>query len=160
MQKKTFLRTLALLVPITLMSLTACGKATTGEEGKAKFLDYAGINKEYQESIAKLEFPPDFTPPTELKGEAQEGRFQAGYGDTRASMQYECAWEREWLNTYASDPQRAAKAMTHLEKIPSMGYMNEPRADESTRRSYQDYLDKAKLGDPSGFQENVSLNCP
>ena len=38
--------------------------------------------------------------------------------------------------------------------------MSPERADDATRRFFKDYLDRAKLADPSGFQENIDNNCP
>ena len=41
-----------------------------------------------------------------------------------------------------------------------MGFMSPDRADDATRRFFKDNIDKAKLGDPSGIQQDVTANCP
>ena len=69
-------------------------------------------------------------------------------------------WKKEWLATYTSDPERAQKALEELEKAPDMLYMSPQKCDDATRQYFKDNLEKAKLGDPSGFEENIRLNCP
>ena len=81
-------------------------------------------------------------------------------GDTQASNYYQCAWERQWLDTYASDEQAASKALHELEKVPSMPFMGPDRCDDATRNFFKEHMRKAKLGDPSGFQQDVQANCP
>lgn len=118
------------------------------------------MQQEYQHSVSQLSWPQGYTPPGSVQGEDESALYQQGYGDTRASVMYECAWAREWLDVYSSDPERAKKALTALEKVPDMAYMSPQRSDDATRRFFKDYLDRAKLGDPSGFQEDVTANCP
>jgi len=38
--------------------------------------------------------------------------------------------------------------------------MSPQKCDDATRQYFKDNLEKAKLGDPSGFEENIRLNCP
>ena len=75
-------------------------------------------------------------------------------------MYWEAAWEKEWLNTYKTDPARAQKALDELEKAKTMTYMSEAKCDDATRKYFNDILEKAKNGDPSGFEENIKLNAP
>lgn len=138
---------------------TQTSETNTGG-GDDKLINYEEMQREFKESADKLEWPKDFTRPDKVENEDPTTMYQKGFGDSRASMAYECAWEREWLNVYSTDPERAQKAIEALEKVPSMEYMSPERADDATRRFFKDYLDRAKLGDPSGFQENVNLNCP
>lgn len=74
-------------------------------------------------------------------------------------MIFQCEWEKEWLRTYSSDPKKANIALEELKKIPDMGFMSPQRTDDATRRFFKDYYDRAKLGDPSGFQQDVEINC-
>ena len=97
--------------------------------------------------------------PTALEGETAD-QFQIGYGVTRASMLWEYAWEKEWLETYTSDTERAERALQELEKAPEMLYMSPKKCDDATREYFKENLEKAKLGDPSGFEENIRLNAP
>ncbi|WP_353066780.1 hypothetical protein [Arcanobacterium hippocoleae] len=162
--RKNKLRTIAaLLVFSSTISLGACSQPTEGElqsKGDIRVVSYDEINKEYKDSVAQLDWPDSYTPPADLEGEDPKQSFQTGYGDTRASLHFECAWEKEWLNTYATDADKANKAIEQLSKVPNMGYMSPQRADDVTRRFFNDYLNRAKLGDPSGFQENINNNCP
>lgn len=53
---------------------------------------------------------------------------------------------------------RAAKALAELEKAFDMPYMGTDRCDDATRKYLRDNIDKAKLGDPSGFTECIQAN--
>lgn len=85
---------------------------------------------------------------------------QAGvrYGETRASYLWEYSWMKEWLDTYNTDPERAEKALEELEKAFDMPYMGIDRCDDATRNYLRENIDKAKLGDPSGFTESIRAN--
>ena len=65
---------------------------------------------------------------------------------------------QEWLDTYNTDSERAAKALAELEKAFDMPYMGTDRCDDATRKYLRDNIDKAKLGDPSGFAECIQAN--
>ena len=65
---------------------------------------------------------------------------------------------QEWLDTYNTDSERAAKALAELEKAFDMPYMGTDRCDDATRKYLRDNIDKAKLGDPSGFTECIQAN--
>lgn len=140
--------------------LSGCSDTKSTEGAGQRFVNYQEIAKEYADSVSKLKWPEGFTPPSKLEGEDPSTTYQSGYGDTVASFAYQCAWEREWLKNYATNKERAQKAIKALEKIPSMGFMSTERADDNTRNLFNDCLNKARLGDPSGFQEDVKLNCP
>ena len=57
-----------------------------------------------------------------------------------------------------TDSERAAKALAELEKAFDMPYMGTDRCDDATRKYLRDNIDKAKLGDPSGFTECIQAN--
>lgn len=120
---------------------------------------FVEIEKEYLKTIKELEWPEDFSLPTELVGETAD-EFQIGYGITRASLLWEYAWQKEWLENYSITPERADKALKELEKAKNMLYMSPEKCDDVTRKYFDDNLQKAKLGDPSGFEENIRLNSP
>ena len=143
------------------LSMTACTQQDEAQSSEElSIVSYDEINKEYQDSVAQLDWPDSYTPPANLEAEDTKLTFQSGYGDTRASLLFECAWEQEWLNNNTTDTDKADKAIEQLSKVPEMGYMSPERADDATRRFFKDYLDRAKLADPSGFQENIDNNCP
>lgn len=78
--------------------------------------------------------------------------------NTRASNLWEYSWMKEWLNSYSTDSARAEKALEELEKAFDMPYMGTDRCDDATRNYLRENIDKAKLGDPSGFRECIELN--
>ena len=49
-----------------------------------------------------------------------------------ACADWECAWEKEWLNTYNTNPGRAEAVLKELEKAPEMPYMKESVAEFCT----------------------------
>lgn len=160
---KKAVRIAATMLAVALTAtLCACGQQNTGSNASSErnIVSYDEINKEYKESVAKLDWPDSYSPPVDLEGEDTGMVFQEGYGDTRASMLFECAWEREWLSTYTTDNMKANAAIEQLSKVPEMGFRSPQRCDDATRRYFNDNLTRAKLGDPSGFQETVELNCP
>lgn len=165
MIKRTKIYALGILLTFTLL-LSGCifnssssSNATNNIQNPnpAGLTNYEGIKKEYFESLGNLTFPESFILPTELDLD-QTIQYQIGYGDTLASNLWQYAWEKEWLDSYQTDPQRAQKAIVELEKAFDMGYLSKTRADDATRRFLRDYIDRAKLGDPSGFQEDIRAN--
>lgn len=141
-------------------SITGCSKNNSNRtDTDVKTTDFTNIEKEYLEELQKLNWPEGYSLPTKLEGEVAD-QFQVGYGVTRASMLWECAWQKEWLEYYKKDSKRAENAIKELEKAPDMLYMSPEKCDDATRKYFKDNLDKAKLGDPSGFEQNVRLNCP
>lgn len=53
---------------------------------------------------------------------------------------------------------KGGKALAELEKAFDMPYMGTDRCDDATRKYLRDNIDKAKLGDPSGFTECIQAN--
>ena len=153
--RKTFRRILCASFILALaIGLCACH----GDDGKS-FNSYDAANKKFKETVASLNWPDNYTLPTELDGE-KEGSFEAGYGDTRASQYWEEAWEKEWLENYQTNKERADHAIKELEKATRMNYMSPAKCDDATRDSFKKMLDKAKTGDPSAVEENLKLNGP
>ena len=118
-------------------------------------LDFAHIEKEYLESIEKLDWPEGADLPEKLEGEDTGASFQSGYGDTRASLLWEYTWIKEWLDTYQTEPEQAEEALEKLETAFDMPYMGEDRCDDATRKYLRENIRKAKEGDPSGFMESI-----
>ena len=48
---------------------------------------------------------------------------------------------QEWLDTYNTNPERAAKALAELEKAFDMPYMGTDRCDDATRIYLRDNID-------------------
>lgn len=158
--KNNFKLLIALVSAICIcFSLSACSGNNKKADREVKLIGFDEIEKEYLQALKNLNWPEGYVLPDKLVGETAE-QFQVGYGETRASMLWECAWQKEWLEYYRTDTTRANKAIKELEKAPDMLYMSPQKCDDATRRYFKDNLDKAKLGDPSGFEENIRLNCP
>lgn len=157
-KKGKFLVILLSLLYVSL-SLGACAKKDATANKAVQLTDFDSIEQEYLDYMKKLSWPEGFSLPTKLEGEVAE-EFQVGYGETRASMLWECAWQKEWLQFYKTDSNRAKRALDELEKAPDMHYMSPQKCDDATREYFKDNLNRAKLGDPSGFEENIRLNCP
>lgn len=155
--RRTFVGAVILFLLCSIM--VGCSSGERKSANSSGFTDFEHIEQEYLDSLKELNWPEGTVLPTELTGEDAD-QYQIGYGNTRASMLWECAWQKEWLATYTSDPERAQKALEELEKAPDMLYMSPQKCDDATRQYFKDNLEKAKLGDPSGFEENIRLNCP
>lgn len=152
---------ICLLLATTTFTVMIAGCKSAKEAGgpgqnQAKFLDAAGMQKEYREAAAKLELPPGII----FHKEANTGgakSFEKGVGRSYAQAYWISAWETEWLEQRNKDQVRARKALDVLKNdVPKSEFMT--TLDEPGRRFYADYLKKAELGDPSGFQQDVTVN--
>lgn len=131
----------------------------SGSDSEARsFTDFEHIEAEYLETIDSLDWPEGVVLPERLEGEDTGASFQTGYGNTLASNLWESCWIKEWLDTYETDPERAEQALEELEKAFDMPYMGEDRCDDATRNYLRENIEKAKAGDPSGFEESVKAN--
>lgn len=151
-----------LFVMVLMVGFSSCKKssATANSENGAKdFVKYDDIQKEFKETVNKLNWPEGYKAPEKLDDDAN-AVYQEGFGDTLASNYWECAWQEEWLKNYKTNPQKAQKAIEELEKALSMRYLSKECCDDATRKFFKDRLDKAKANDPSGFEENLRLNDP
>lgn len=145
------------MVVVLCFAFTGCSKK--GEDSQIRgFTNFTNIEEEYLTTLESLKFPEGTVLPKKLEGEDSEASFQEGYGETRASNLWEYSWMQEWLNTYTSDSERAEKALNELEKAFDMAYMGEDRCDDATRNYLRGNIDKAKAGDPSGFEECIRVN--
>lgn len=149
---------LCIMISSLVVILAGCSASPNSDTGTRGFTDFETIEKEYLTTIENLDWPEGFTTPDTLEGEDTGASFQVGYGDTRASNLWEYTWMKEWLDTYNTNSQRAAKALEELEKAFDMPYMGEDRCDDATRNYLRQNIDKAKLGDPSGFTECIRAN--
>ena len=84
--------------------------------------------------------------------------YERGFATSLAERHWICSWEKEWIAQRSTDKQRAANALAQLEKAPQTAFMTQ-HLDDVGRRFFDEYLTKARLGDPSGFQQDVSQNC-
>ena len=115
------------------LMFAGCSNSDTTSDSRG-FTDFEHIEEEYLATIDSL------------------------YCETRASNLWEYSWMKEWLDTYNTNPERAEKALEELEKAFDMPYMGKDRCDDATRNYLRENIDKAKLGDPSGFRECIDVN--
>ena len=157
--KRTKKFTLLLVCMLSVCVLAAgCGDHQTEAQSTRGFTDFAHIEEEFLTTIQELNWPDDANLPDKLEGENEGASFQTGYGNTLASNLWEHMWMQEWLDSYNAAPDRAERALEELEKAFDMPYMGEDRCDDATRRYLRENIDKAKLGDPSGFYECIKVN--
>lgn len=152
---RTIIPILAGFAVLLCLFIAGWVKSDSGSEG---FVDFQKIEAEYLTSIRSLDWPEGFSLPEKLEGEDPSASFQVGYGDTRASLLWECAWMKEWLDTYQTEPEQAAKALEKLGNAFDMPYMGKDRCDDATRNYLRENIKKAKEGDPSGFIECLKAN--
>ncbi|WP_311479369.1 hypothetical protein [uncultured Anaerococcus sp.] len=142
------------------LGMTACGKSKADVEvGSDNLISFEETEKDFVDSAKNLDWPEGYEIPDHLDDD-KDATFEAGFGNTRASQYWEAAWQEEWLNNYKTNPEKAEEAIKELEKAPGMAYMGPDKCDDATRKAFKDSLEKAKDGDPSGFEENLKLNDP
>lgn len=150
--------TIFVLSLVICLMFAGCSTDGTGNKPSRGFTDFSHIEEEYLSTIKALSWPDGVDLPDKLEEGEEDASYQEGYGDTLASNLWEYQWMQEWLDTYKTDSARAGKALEELEKAFDMPYMGEDRCDDATRRYLRENIDKAKLGDPSGFEECIEVN--
>lgn len=136
-----------------------CSSAPAGGGGGPKLADRAAIVAEYDAAISDMKFPSGVTPKLPSRPLEGAGAFEVGYGVSLAGFQYQCAWEREWLAERSQSPAGAEAALTALQGIFDDPFMQEASVDKSVVKHVRDILDRARLGDASGIQEEVDSAC-
>ncbi|WP_213451511.1 hypothetical protein [Rhizomonospora bruguierae] len=142
---------------LLVTALLVAGCSSTDNSGSAKSYDEA--MKEYQAATAKLTLPPGAADWPGLKSQ-QDGAsvtYQPDAATGMAQSYWQCAWEKEWLAQRGRDTARETKALEQLATYPDM--VSYAKLDETGQRFFQEFMAKAKLGDPSGFQQDVRANC-
>ncbi|WP_129862086.1 hypothetical protein [Streptomyces albidoflavus] len=122
-------------------------------------MDYGAAADEYEKATAELNLPKDDNGFPGLPEPDEETQYQEGVGIIQAQYYWQCAWEKEWLTAQGEDDARAKIALTELKKASKMKYMSKEHLDDQGRSDFLAYLDRAILGDPSGFQMDYTANC-
>lgn len=154
----------ALLVMAVIMILVAgCGQPGAGSASPRSsgpaFLTREGIIAEYLAARESMSFPAGAelaTPTGPFEGAIS---FEAGYGIGIAGVQLQCAWGRKWLRVRVDSPSAAEDALRRIEGTFDEPYMKVPLADESVVKHVRDIIDRARLGDASGIQDEIDVNC-
>lgn len=159
--KENFIRKIGsiILIGCLALGLAACEKSNASDYS-TDLVSYEEVQDEFVKTCESLNWPDGYEIPKEIDSEKENTQYQKGFGNTRASQYWEASWEKEWLNTYKTDPQRAELAIEELEKAKTMLYMSESKCDDATREAFNKSLEQAKSGDPTGFEENIKLNAP
>ncbi|MCC2270007.1 hypothetical protein LKM28_27390 [Streptomyces sp. CT1-17] len=122
-------------------------------------MDYDAAANEYKKAAAELNLPKGAEGFPGLPKPAEATQYQKGVGLVQAQYHWQCTWEKEWLTSQEEGGTRADTALAELEKAPKMKYMSKEHLDDQGRSDFLAYLDRAKLGDPSGFQMDYTANC-
>lgn len=122
-------------------------------------LDNTGVCTEYAQACSALELPPGVVfPGMSASTAGEDSSWEAGCGIVEAQLYWINAWTIEWLEQRGADPEREAKALDVLKnQVPSCELMTK-YSDQNTRDWFSMCLEKAELGDPSGFQQTIDVN--
>lgn len=162
---------LAVVAAIAMMVTVAVGgcssdslSAENGRQGvnsgaATAFLDQEAVGAEYDAAAAQLEMPPGMSFPGMCEG-AEGGVWEPGSGIAQAQLHWMYAWETEWLEQRGEDPVRQAKALDVLQNEVPVCDMMTKYSDTSNRDWFNACLEKALLGDPTGFQQDIDANNP
>ncbi len=154
-------RTVAVLLLLAAtMSVAACStleSEPTSEKAGDRFLGETEWRQEYADATRALTLPPGVVfPDGPETGGAQT--FERGAGLVQAQAYWLYAWEREWLTQRGVDSARESAALRVLrDDVPACAFMT-TYLDDDGRSLYAEYIQKAELGDPSGFQQDTEAN--
>ena len=121
-------------------------------------MTYGQVVDQYQQSQADFPLPEGVTYPAFPDGYDTSSSYQQPYGTVITFGVYECAWEKEWLQTRSVDNTRATAALDVLLGLPEQPIFQQTIAPDS-QEYFQGLLDDASLGDPSGIQGFYDANC-
>jgi hypothetical protein len=148
---------LAVLAGCSTPSASPAGPAAPGQDA---FFGYDDMVAEYRATLAELELPEGVRLEDEVTGVERSGSFQEGFGEVRAVMAWNCAWGREWLEHRDTDPASAAHALDMYARIVETDAFATNFDPQSAQPVIEGIIEKARLGDPTGVQQDVEANCP
>lgn len=144
-------------MPLALSALlTACGGEDGAVGSQTKVTDSKGYVAEYQAEKAKWSLPSGAAYPAGPRGDLS-GQWEVGSGKTEATTIWRCAWEKEWLEAQGVDSARADAALAELDTWKTTPEYQ--ATDDNGRTFFAEDLQKARLGDPSGFRETYPVQC-
>ena len=145
---------------IVALCFAVTGWAKAGQDREEReFTDFTHIEEEYLSTLKSLDFPEGTVLPEKIgRGKIVKRLFRKDMEKPEPVICGEYSWMQEWLDTYTTEPERAEQALNELEKAFDMAYMGEDRCDDATRNYLRENIDKAKAGDPSGFEECIRVN--
>ncbi|TXK16369.1 hypothetical protein [Homoserinibacter sp. GY 40078] len=131
-------------------------EATIHEDG---FTSFDAAIEEYWATAEKFPLPAGEEYPEPTFDDAS-GSYQAGYGETEAVGAWNCAWGREYLEAFGTDPEREATALAEYSRLVETDAFARSYDPESAQSAVYDSIEKAKLGDPSRVQSVIDGGCP
>jgi len=152
-------RQLCALGSAVVLAATVAGCQAAAASSGQDFLDYPAKNAEYQAAQRLLTLPVGVRWPGGAPGDQKNSSYERGAGASDAEWYWFCSWSREWLAQHGKDPARTQQAMHQLLTVKDKRLYSVASAPE-TRTATDGYLRKAELGDPSGLDRDVALNCP
>jgi len=156
-------RGVRLVVGVAVLALVGgCGSAgsdpQTGDE--ETFFGYPDMVAEYRTALDSLELPEGAVVEDAPSGVEESGSFQEGFGEVSAVMAWNCAWGQEWLSLRGGSDAQAAHALDMYASIVETEAFERAFDDQSAKPVVREIIEKARLGDPSGVQQDVQTNCP
>lgn len=102
--------------------------------------------------------PPEPEPQPDSEGVLRGTSYEVGLGRSVAEGAWFCLWSEEWLEQRGVDPERESRALEMMLRLQELDYYQQDLAPAAQER-YDDLLQQAELGDPSGIANDVELNC-
>jgi len=144
---------------VIAIAFTSCTYAQQAKQPQTKLLSEKEMQAEYKREIKKLKLPPTFVFRQKANvGSISNGSYEEGFGRSNAQAYWIAAWEQEWLEQRNKDSNRAQVALNVLKnEVPKSYYMTKV-IDQAGVDFFKKNLKKAELGDPSGFQYDLTVN--
>ncbi|KGM14586.1 hypothetical protein N869_05085 [Cellulomonas bogoriensis 69B4 = DSM 16987] len=131
--------------------------APVEQEGQG-FVEGEGYIAEYEQAAEALEWPGGVEPPGPSPDAGTS--YQVGVGESQATMEWNCAWGREWLSLREQGGDEADHALEMYAGFLETRTFREMFDPESAQPVVRQIVEDARLGDPSGVQRDVETNCP
>ncbi|WP_436980579.1 hypothetical protein [Streptomyces sp. enrichment culture] len=146
------------IAPLSVLSLLlmGCSSSEAAPSGERKLYSLEDVTSEYQAAADELFLPAGF----EWIGFSPEEAelFMPGVGTGNAQFEWLCAWQIEWLESMPVDSEAAELALIQLRSALDLEIMTR-YLDKEGRDIFIQDLDRAELGDASGVQQDVDVNC-
>jgi hypothetical protein len=148
--------------------------AGTGQEGLSGVTEEEAGAMEYEEMLAELAQtqarltlppgaqwpppPPEPEPEPDAQGVLHGMSYAPGVGRSIAEFMYYCVWAAEYLSQRGVDPEREAAALAALQKFEELDAYRVD-LDDAGRQAFDQDLQRALLGDPTGIAQYVQVGC-
>lgn len=153
----------ASLVVVLLVIAACAGPAEESQPPSGEmegFFGHSDMVEEYRATIDGFELPEGAAVADSPSGYDETGSYQVGYGEVEAVMAWNCAWGQEWLAVRGVSEVDAAHALEMYASILETAAFERAFDDQSAKPVVRGIIEKARLGDASGVQQDVEANCP